>query len=193
MSDETTGDEEVEVLNVAPFRFRPEEVQQLVPWWSKYDTDTFWKFYNLRDIIRELFLDLQLLPLHCTTRMRRTEKGFQEIYTLVEPLDFHLVFMTVVNYPLLLKMTKNRFQEDVNPLLNRLTAYRKRARELGRFHLDMSLRAVIKLVMNLPKGAMALMMPDPDQHLIVVQIIWKAMDNQNAITFTVQDSKREVF
>lgn len=193
MSDETFGGDEQDALNVVPFNFREEQMPQLYEWWQRYDTKMFWRFHNLRDIIRELYLDLQLLPLHCTARMRLSEKGFQEIYTLVEPKDFHLVLMTITNYPLLLKMGQNRFKENLDPVLNRLTAYRKKARALGRYHLDMGLRAVIKMVMNLPTGAMVLMAPDPDQALIVVQIIWKAMDNQNAITFTVQDSKREVF
>lgn len=170
-----------------------------VTWFNRYETEQFWRLHALREYIEDLYKDLRMERSLCTAQFRLSPKaGWQEVYVFPDNEGLRVTVMSSLSFPSALqwRLGVTQFKEDMNPLLNKLYDVRKKARLLGYLREDQVLRAVIKFLLNIPKHAMIMTIPDPDGHSLIINIGWKSpdmKDNPDMINLMIQDSRRILF
>lgn len=195
----TFPDEEqiVERLLIRPFSFTPQEFGQCHRFmWHRYDEDTYFRFLAMRSQLEQLWDELEFKAIDTTCQQHLMNDGNREIYTMIRLHELYVTTSMQNNFSMVVWTNQRamaRYSEDFDRFNRLISWYRTRARERGAYVVDRGLRAVMKLIMNLPDSPSVWIVPDSSQNILALQVVWKKRVDRSALTFTICDPTHKTF
>lgn len=171
------------------FDFTAERMNEChVALWRYYAPDQFFRFFAIRELIRELQQELGVEPRHTTVQLHRMVDGHREIYTLIRRDQMYVNIGMQDNWAAgheLDKAKLGRFK-DLESAVQILHRYRMKAQAKGNVPIELGLRSLMKFFLNLPGNPTVWLVPDSSK-LLAASVIWKDDNYRDSVTLTVFD------
>jgi hypothetical protein len=156
-------------------------------WW-RYRPDQFFRFFAVRELIRDLQSDLGVEPQHTTVQLHEMVDGQREIYTLIHRNAMYVNVGLQDNWAMGHEVDKNKLEKfkSLEVALKTLHRYRMKAQEKGNLPIELGLRSLMKFFLNLPGNPSIWLLPDSSK-LLAASVIWKETDDRDSVTLTIFD------
>lgn len=190
-------DDIIEKLLIRPFGFTPEQLSECHRFmWHRYDEDTYFKIHAMRVQLAQIWDELEFEEINTTCQQHLMKDGNREIYAMIALREVYLTASMQNNFSMLVwsnQKSMARYSDDFDRFNRLMSWYRTRARERGAETVDKALRAVLRLIMNLPNEPSVWIVPDPSQNLLAIQVVWKKQLDRVSLTITIADPTYKTF
>lgn len=191
------ADKIIEVVAMKEFMFSTEQLRDCHQrFWHNYPEEQFFRFMQWRTQVEELWDDVGFSGKTTSLQMHHMTTGHREIYTMIAVNEVYLIAMLQDNFSMVVRTSDTamkKFTDDIDRVGHLMHWYRRRAQQQGAIKVDRVLRGVMKLIMNLPDSPSVWLVPDSENKLLAIQIIWKNRPDCEALTFTVTAPKQHIF
>ena len=196
VADEFPGEDWlIEKTVLKPFDFGVEVMNECHrTMWYLYPEDRYFRFLAIRDLLKQMQVDLGVTAQETTVQLRRSKNGNREIYAFVQEHTLYTAIMLDDHSGVAEKSrgASGKRYVDIDRAMKLLGWYRDKAYGKGWLEIAKGLRVVMKFIMNLPGNPSVFAVPSTNKTL-AIQVIWKERDDQEAVTITITDPEHFAF
>lgn len=156
--------------------------------WMHYTPNQFFRFFTIRELIRELQAELGVEPANTVVQLHHMVDGHREIYTMIRRDEMYVNVGLQDNWAtghVVDKAKLARFK-DLDSAVNTLHRYRMKAQAKGNVPIELGLRSLMKFFLNLPGNPSIWLLPDSSK-LLAASVIWKDDHDRDSVTLTLFD------
>lgn len=191
------ADKIIDIIRMNKFGFTPDQMSECHRrFWHHYPEDQFFRFFGYRVLLEELWDEIGFPAASTSLQMHQMTTGHREVYSMVLNHEVYFSMAMQDNLSMVIKLNDNamkKFHTDFSRVNGLMHWYRRRARQKNLSAVDRVLRAVMKLIMNLPDNPAVWVVPDTENRLLSLQVIWKERHDQEALTFTITAPTEHIF